>query len=210
MDLGLNGKIALVTGGSRGIGRAAALALAEAGAEVAISYASNEAAAAETVAAIQAKGQRARAWRFDVADLEATHKTVGEIAKAHGGLHVLVANAGIAVDGLAMRFKDEDLEKVFRTNVFGASKSAMDGMARSLARELASRNITCNVVAPGFIETDMTATIPEEARKKLVEQIPAGEIGKAEDIAAAVAFLASDRARYITGQVIEVNGGLHM
>ncbi|MCC7385012.1 MAG: SDR family oxidoreductase [Deltaproteobacteria bacterium] len=249
MDLGLTGKIALVTGGSRGIGRAAAMTLAKAGCDVAISYVANEAAAQETVTAIEGAGGKARAYRFDVADAAATKKSIDEIVKAHGGLHILVANAGIAVDGLAMRFKDEDLERVFRTNVFGAynsakaaiypmmkakwgriifmgsvvgemgnvgqsayagSKAALDGVARSLAREVASRNITANVIAPGFIETEMTGRMTEEMKNALIESIPLGSIGRADDVADLVAFLVSERARYITGQVIHVNGGLYM
>ncbi|MFO0727092.1 MAG: 3-oxoacyl-[acyl-carrier-protein] reductase [Myxococcota bacterium] len=249
MKIDLSGKVALVTGGSRGIGRAVALSLAESGADVALTYASNEAAAKEVVAEIEKRGGKAQAIHLDVVDSAATKKVIDDLAKAKGGIHILVANAGIAIDGLVMRMKDDDLDKLFRTNVFGAyyaarsvvfpmmkarfgriiflgsvvgemgnagqsayagTKSAMEGIAKSLARELASRNITANVVAPGFIETDMTTKIPEEARKALLASIPLGEIGKPEDIADAITFLCSEKARYITGQTLHVNGGLSM
>lgn len=249
MDLGLNGKIALVTGGSRGIGRACATALATEGADVVISYGSNEAAAQETVAAIEAAGGKASAKKFDVGDPAACKEAVDAIVKEKGGLHVLVNNAGIAVDGLLMRFKDEDLRRIFETNVFGAfylaraatrpmmkakwgriimmgsvvgemgntgqaayaaTKASLDGLAKSIARELASRNVTANVIAPGFIDTDMTNALPEEAQKGLLDQIPTGRMGLAEEIADAVLFLASERAGYVTGQVLNVNGGLYM
>jgi 3-oxoacyl-[acyl-carrier protein] reductase len=245
----MEGRIALVTGGSRGIGRACAVALAKAGADVTISYTSNEAAAQETINLIQSTGGKAAMVKFDVADSAACQEAVESISKTKGGLHILVNNAGISIDGLLMRYKDEDLEKIFRTNVFGAfylaraasrpmmkarwgrivmmgsvvgemgntgqtayagTKAALDGMAKSLARELASRNITTNVVAPGFIDTDMTRALPEAAQKGLLEQIPLGAMGTAEDIANAVAFLCSDNAKYITGQVLGVNGGLYM
>lgn len=249
MDLGLTGKTALVTGGSRGIGRATALALAQAGVQVNISYSSNEAAAQETVAMVEAAGGRCFATKFDVADAEANREAVEKIVKEQGGLHILVANAGVALDGLLMRFKDEDLDKTFKTNVFGAfygaraasrpmmkarfgriifmssvvgemgnvgqtayagSKAALIGMAKSMAKELASRNITVNVVAPGFIETDMTSGMNEDMKKYLSDNIPLGGVGKPEQVADAVAFLASERAAYITGHVLDVNGGLYM
>ncbi|MBK8013281.1 MAG: 3-oxoacyl-ACP reductase FabG [Deltaproteobacteria bacterium] len=249
MDLALQDKVALVTGGSRGIGRAIALALAQEGADVTFSYTSNEEAAQATIGAIEAAGGRASARRFDVKDPEACRAEVDALVKAKGSLHILVNNAGVALDGLLMRYKDVDLHRSFETNVFGpfylaraasrammkakwgriimlgsvigemgnvgqsayaATKAALDGLTRSLARELASRSITANVVAPGYIDTDMTKALPDEARARLVEMIPAGSVGSPEDIAHTVAFLASERARYITGQVIEVNGGLHM
>lgn len=249
MDLGLKDKVALVTGGSRGIGRAIAEALAREGAKVCFTYTSNEAAAQETVAAIEAAGGSASAKKFDVGDAEAAKAAVDELVKTEGGLHILVNNAGVSIDGLLMRYKDDDLARIFQTNVFGAfylaraasrpmmkarwgrivmlgsvvgetgnvgqaayasTKAALDGMAKSLARELASRNITANVVAPGYIGTDMTSTISEEMKTMMLSSIPAGEMGKPEDIADAVAFLCSDRARYITGQVVNVNGGMYM
>lgn len=245
----LEGKVALVTGGSRGIGRAVAEKLAGAGATVVFSYVSNEAAAQEVVAGIEARGGKAQALRFDVGDSEAVKAAVTQIGKDHGGPHILVANAGISLDGLLLRYPDEDLERSFRTNVYGAfycaraaarammkakwgriilmgsvvgetgnggqaayaaTKSALDGMARSIARELASRGVTANVVAPGYIATDMTGSLPEEVRAQIAASVPLGYVGAPEDIAEAVLFLSSDRARYITGQVLQVNGGMHM
>jgi 3-oxoacyl-[acyl-carrier protein] reductase len=249
MDLGLSGKVALVTGGSRGIGRAAALGLAKAGAKVAISYTNNEDAAQETVRAIEAAGGKGSLHRFDVGDSAAVREVIDGIVEQEGGLHILVANAGVAVDGLLLRYRDEDLDRIFRTNVFGAfyaaraaarammkarfgriimmgsvvgemgnsgqvayagTKAALEGMAKSIARELASRGITANVIAPGFIETDMTKGMPDEAKKALIASIPVGSMGRPEDVADAVVFLASERARYVTGQVLNVNGGLYM
>ena len=245
----LKEKVALVTGGSRGIGRATAIKLAEAGATVVISYNSNVDAANETLSAIEAAGGQGVAMQFDVGDSAAVKAAIKEITKTQGGLHIVVANAGVAIDGLLMRFSDDDLDRIFRTNVYGAfycakaaarpmmkaqwgriifmgsvvgetgnggqsayasTKSALDGMAKSLARELASRNITANVIAPGYIETDMTRALPEEAREALTTAIPLGRVGQPEDIAEAVLFLASDRGRYITGQVLNVNGGMYM
>jgi 3-oxoacyl-[acyl-carrier protein] reductase len=249
MDLELSGKIALVTGGSRGIGRACALQLAKEGADVTISYTANEDAAKSTVDAIQKAGGKATALRFDVADAEACRNAVDTVVKEKGNLHIVVANAGISIDGLLLRFKDEDFEKIFKTNVFGnfylikaasrpmmkakwgrvilmgsvvgqmgntgqlpyaATKSALEGMAKSLARELASRNITANVVSPGFIDTDMTKALPEQAKQAMLSQIPLGRMGLSDEVADAVAFLASERARYVTGQVLGVNGGMYM
>lgn len=249
MDLGLSGKIALVTGGSRGIGKACALALAKEGADVTISFTSNEIAAQETVDALRAHHGKGEMVRFDVGDAAAGQAAIDALVKSKGGLQVLVNNAGVAIDGLVMRFKDEDLEKIFKTNVFGAytlsraacrammkarwgriimmgsvvgemgntgqsayaaTKSALEGLSKSLARELASRNITCNVVSPGFIDTDMTKGMTETMRAALLSQIPLGAMGSAEDIADAVTWLSSERARYVTGQVLSVNGGLYM
>ena len=249
MDLELKGKVALVTGGSRGIGRAIATALAREGADVTLTYGARADAAEETVSAIEAAGGSASAVGFDVKDPAACKAAVDDIAKTKGGLHILVNNAGVAIDNLLMRFKDEDLDTIFRTNVFGpfalsravtrpmmksrwgriinlgsvvgemgnsgqtayaATKAALDGLSKSLARELASRNITCNVVAPGFIGTDMTQDLPEEAKTKMLEAIPLGAMGTPEDVADAVCFLASDRAKYITGHVLHVNGGMYM
>jgi 3-oxoacyl-[acyl-carrier protein] reductase len=249
MDLGISGRIALVTGGSRGIGRATALALAQEGADVTLSYTSNEDAARSTVEAIRAAGGKADMKRFDVGDAAACKQAVEELVAEKGGLHILVNNAGVSIDGLLLRYKDEDLDRIFRTNVFGsfylaraaarpmmkarfgriimmgsvvgemgntgqaayaATKSALHGMAKSMAKELASRNITVNVIAPGFIATDMTSTMTEEMKQALLGTIPSGEMGSGEDIADAVRFLASARARYITGHVLDVNGGLYM
>jgi len=249
MDLGLNGKIALVTGGSRGIGRACVFALAREGAKVVFTFAGNQAAADETVAAAGALSGTVEAKKSDVADPESAKALVGEVVQAHGALHILVNNAGLALDGLLMRYKDEDLERIFRTNVFGAfylcraaarpmmkakfgriimmgsvvgemgnvgqaayagTKAALDGIAKSIAKELATRGITANVVAPGFIQTDMTDAMTDDAKKMLVEMVPTQSLGTVEDVAEAVLFLASERARYITGHVLDVNGGLYM
>ncbi|MEW6433259.1 MAG: 3-oxoacyl-[acyl-carrier-protein] reductase [Myxococcota bacterium] len=242
-------KVALVTGGSRGIGRAIAVELARRGATVVLSYAGNEAAAAETVKTITDAGGKAKAVRFDVADTEACAKAVDEVVKEFGRLDVLVNNAGVAIDGLLMRFKDEDWDKTLDTNLKGAfalmraasrpmmkqkggaivnlssvvgemgnagqaayaaSKAGLIGLTKSVARELASRNIRVNCVTPGFITTDMTAALNAELKEKMAAAIPLSRIGKAEEVAAAVAFLASDAASYITGEVLKVNGGMYM
>ncbi len=249
MEFGLDGRIALVTGGSRGIGRACALALAREGVQVTITYAGNEAAARETVQLATDLPGAVTAVQSDVQDPAQAKTLVEEIAKEHGGLHIVVNNAGVALDGLLMRYKDDDLERVFRTNVFGSfylcraaarfmmkarfgriimmgsvvgemgnvgqsayagTKAALDGMAKSMAKELASRGITANVVAPGFVQTDMTDAMTEEMKKALIDAVPMKSLGKVDDIADAVVFLASERARYITGHVLNVNGGLYM
>jgi len=242
-------KVALVTGGSRGIGRAIAVELGKRGATVVLSYAGNEAAAAETVKTITGAGGKAKAIRFDVADTEACAKAVDEVVKEFGRLDVLVNNAGVAIDGLLMRFKDEDWDKTLDTNLKGAfalmravsrpmmkqkggaivnlssvvgemgnagqaayaaSKAGLIGLTKSIARELASRNIRVNCVTPGFITTDMTAALNAELKEKMAAAIPLSRIGNAEEVAAAVAFLASDAASYITGEVLKVNGGMYM
>jgi len=245
----LDGKIALVTGGSRGIGRACSEALAEQGATVVVNYVKGEAAASEVVAGIVAKGGKAEVCGFDVADSKAVDSAVDGIVKRHGKVDVLVASAGISIDGLLLRLKDEDLEKLFATNVRGsiacaracsrsmmrsrwgrivfmssvvgemgnvgqtayaASKAALIGAAKSIAREYASRSLTVNVVAPGFIDTDMTSTMTPEMKEQLNKLIPLGRTGAARDIASACVYLASDEAGYVTGQVLRVNGGMHM
>jgi len=244
-----SGKVAFVTGGSRGIGRAIATALGRGGATVVIGYAGNEEAAKETCRLIESAGGRAEARRFDVADSAACQAAIEETVKAHGGLHVLVNNAGVAIDQLLVRLKDEDLERQLAINLkaafylcraaarpmmkqrqgsivnlgsvvgemgnvgqtaYAATKAGLVGFTKSLARELASRNIRANVVTPGFIDTDMTRELPEEVRAKMLESIPLGRLGSAEEVAAVVAFLASDAASYVTGEVIRVNGGMLM
>jgi 3-oxoacyl-[acyl-carrier protein] reductase len=245
----LDGKVALVTGGSRGIGRACCEALAEQGATVIVNYVRGEAAAREVAGAVAAKGGKADVSGFDVADSKAVDAAVDAIAKAHGKIDILVANAGISIDGLLLRLKDEDLEKLFATNVRGAiacaracsrgmmrarwgrivfmssvvgemgnvgqtayaaSKAAVIGAAKSIAREYASRSLTVNVVAPGYIDTDMTATMSAEMKEQLAKIIPLGRTGAARDIAAACAYLASEEAGYVTGQVLRVNGGMYV
>ena len=245
----LAGKIAIVTGGSRGIGRATSVALAQAGALVLVNYRSNEEAARETVRLIEEAGGQAELAAFDVADPDSVDQSIKEALTRHGRIDILVNNAGISIDQLLLRVSAKDLEMTWATNVNGAvycakacirpmmkkrwgriinlssvvaesgnagqavysaSKAALLGLTRSLAREYASRGITVNAVAPGFIETDMTADLPEAARQGIVDQTPLGRIGRPEEVAAAVVFLASEEAGYITGQVVRVNGGMHV
>jgi 3-oxoacyl-[acyl-carrier protein] reductase len=244
-----HGRVVLVTGGSRGIGRACAVAFAKAGAKVIIGYAHNEAAAQETVSALSNALGVGAALRLDVADAQACAAAVESIIKEHGRFDVLVNNAGIAVDGLVMRLKDDDWDRQINTNLKGAfaliraasrqmmkqkagvivnissvvgetgnagqaaysaSKAGLIGLTKSVARELASRNIRVNAVSPGFIATDMTSAIPGPAKDKLLDSIPLARLGTAEEVAQAVLFLASDAASYITGEVLKVNGGMYM
>ena len=241
------GQVALVTGASRGIGAAIALELARKGLRV-IGTATTEAGAAKIKEALAAY-PGCDALALDVTNGAASEAAVDALVKAQGGLHVLVNNAGITRDNLAMRMKDEEwdavidanLKGVFRmsravmrtmmkqrygriiniTSVVGASgnpgqanyaaaKAGVAGMTRALARELGSRNITVNCIAPGFIETDMTAGLSEDQQKALLTQIPLGHLGKPSDIAHAVVYLASPQASYVTGQELHVNGGMHM
>ena len=243
--MSLNGKTALVTGASRGIGRAIALRLAEDGANVAVIYAGSADKAEAVVNEITALGVNAKAYRCNVADSAAVNETVKAVTNDLGKIDILVNNAGITRDGLMLRMKDEDFDAVLDTNLKGAfnmiracysgfirkksgriinissvsgimgnagqanysaSKAGVIGLTKSVARELASRGITCNAVAPGFIQTDMTGNLGDN--NPLLNSIPLGRMGKPEDIAAAVAFLASDSAAYITGEVLKVDGGL--
>ena len=241
-------KTAFITGASRGIGRACALALANQGYRVVVA-ARDKAKLDELVAELQAQGKEAFAVTIDLSSGDSIKEAFSTAAKEFGRIDVLVNNAGITKDGLAMRMKREDWESVITTNLTGAflciqqvmsgmmkerwgriinisslvaeagnpgqanyvaSKAGLIGLTKSLAQEIASRNITVNAVTPGFIETDMTAVLSEELKAKMLEQIPLKRMGKAEDIAAAVVFLASEGANYITGHVLSVNGGMYM
>lgn len=245
----LKDKVALVTGGSRGLGRAIALKLAENGASVAIFYAGNAQKAAETVAEAEALGAKARAYQVNVADFAAVEEAVKAVKADFGGVDILVNNAGITRDKLTMRMSAEDFDDVLSVNLNGAfhtiralysdfvrrrsgriinitsvsglmgnpgqanyaaSKAGLVGLTKTIAKELAGRGITCNAIAPGFIETDMTAAMNEGALTKALELVPMKRMGQPEDIANAVLFLAGDTAAYITGSVLQVDGGLYM
>jgi 3-oxoacyl-[acyl-carrier protein] reductase len=244
----LTDKVALVTGASRGLGKAIALALAAEGASIA-AVARSEEALKETLEAIRAAGGVAEAFALDVADESAVEFAVEKIVERFQHVDVLVNNAGVTRDGLLMRMKSEDWDAVINTNLKGAflltkpvgrlmvkqrsgriinissviglmgnagqanyaaSKAGLIGFTKSVAREFATRNITCNVVCPGFIETDMTRGLGDVLRKKLLEQIPLQRLGQPEDVAGVVAFLCSPAASYITGQILTVDGGMVM
>ncbi len=246
-EMKFEGQVALVTGASRGIGAAIAHELAHRGLQVIGTATSDD--GAQKVSAALAPFNGCRGVRLNVNDAEGCEALIDTIVKQHGGLHVLINNAGITRDNLAMRMKDGEWDEVLDTNLkavfrlsravirpmmkqrygriisitsvvgasgnagqanYAAAKAGVAGMTRALARELGSRNITVNCVAPGFIETDMTAQLPEEQQKALLGQIPLGHLGKPADIAHAVAYLASPHAGYVTGQELHVNGGMHM
>lgn len=242
-------KVALITGGSRGIGRAVCLELAEGGADIALCYAGNESAANETTEACRALGARVLALRCDVTDASAVKEMVAAAVKEFGRIDILINNAGITRDGLLMTMPESDFDAVMNTNLKGAflctkavsrqmirqrygrivnlssvvglhgnagqanyaaSKAGIIGLTKSAAKELASRGITVNAIAPGYIATDMTAVLPDEVTEKVLAGIPAARLGEAQEVAKAVAFLASDAAAYITGQVLPVDGGMGM
>jgi 3-oxoacyl-[acyl-carrier protein] reductase len=245
----LKDKIAIVTGASRGIGRAIALSLAEAGADVVVNYAGSETAAREVAGEIEKLGRKSLVVQTDVANSEQVGQMVQQTLDHFGRIDILINNAGITRDNLLMRMKDEEWDQVINTNLKGvyncikavtrpmmkqrsgriinissvvgslgnpgqanyvAAKAGVIGLTKSVAREMASRGITVNAVAPGFIETDMTAKLSEDLQTSLLAQIPLQRLGQPEDIAQLVRFLASDQASYITGQTMHVDGGMYM
>jgi 3-oxoacyl-[acyl-carrier protein] reductase len=245
----LENKIALVTGGSRGIGRAICVRLAAMGATVGVNYVANPAAAEATLEQIRACGGQGFTVRFDVADPEAVQQSFKDVIATYGQIDILVNNAGITRDGLIARMSENDWDSVLNTNLKGAflcskavtrtmmkkrwgriinvssvvgfvgnggqvnyaaAKAGLTGLTKSMARELAGRNITVNCVAPGYIVTDMTDGLTEDVQETLKAQIPLGTLGTPEDVAAAVAFLASADSNYVTGQTLHVNGGMYM
>jgi 3-oxoacyl-[acyl-carrier protein] reductase len=249
MQIRLDERVALVTGGSRGIGRAIAQSLATTGATVVVNYRGNQAAADETVASIEAAGGKAVAIQADVANAEDVERLFKEVTERFGRIDILVNNAGITRDTLMLRMKDDDWDAVMDTNLRGlflctraalrpmtrarwgriinitsvvglmgnagqanyaAAKAGIIGFSKSVAREIGSRSITVNAVAPGFIDTELTAVLGPEMREALIKQIPLGRLGAPEDVASLVTFLASEQAAYITGQTFNTDGGMVM
>jgi 3-oxoacyl-[acyl-carrier protein] reductase len=249
VSAGLQGQVALVTGASRGIGRAIAERLAREGALVLVNYVQQQAAAEETCAAIAANGGQAALCRFDIANGAEVTAAVQQAMECHGKIDVLVNNAGLSIDNLLLRLKEEEWDRVIDVNLKGAflctkavvrsmlkqkggriinltsvvaqtgnagqaaytaAKAGVIGFTKTMAKELASRSITVNAVAPGFIETDMTGSLPDQVKSGYLSLIPAGRWGTTAEVAELVAFLAGPLAGYITGQVINVNGGMYM
>lgn len=245
----LNDQVALITGASRGIGRAIALSLGQAGARVMVNYRGNHAAGEETIGAVVARGGHGELCPFDVGDEAQVDEAVKKIVDRHKKLDILVNNAGVTSDNLLMRIKPAEWDQVIGTNLKGtvlctkivsrymirqrsgriinmssvvgqtgnagqslyaASKAGIVGFTKAVARELASRNVTVNAVAPGFIETDMTAKLPEKVRDDFLHTIPLGRFGTCDEVAEMIVFLAGQGAGYITGQVFSINGGLYM
>jgi len=249
LTLDLSGKIALVTGAGRGIGRATAVKLGAAGAKVAVNYNASEAPAQEVVEAIASAGGEAKAIKADVSQVDQVDSMVNALVKEWGRIDILVNNAGITRDNLMMRMSQDEWDAVIDTNLrsayfttravlrpmlrnrcgriislssvvgltgnagqanYAAAKAGIIGFTKSIAREVGSRNITANAIAPGFIQTDITAGLPEELKASMLKQIPAERYGEPDDVANAILFLASDLAAYITGQVLNVDGGMVM
>jgi 3-oxoacyl-[acyl-carrier protein] reductase len=249
VTLDLSGKIALITGAGRGIGRATALKLGAAGAKIAVNYNASEAAAEEVVGAIASAGGEARAIKADVSQSAQVDKMVNALVKEWGKVDILVNNAGITRDNLMMRMSQDEWDAVIDTNLrsayfttravlrpmlrnrwgriislssvvgltgnagqanYAAAKAGIIGFTKSIAREVGGRNITANAIAPGFIQTDITAGLPETLKADMLKQIPADRYGEPEDVANAILFLASDLASYVNGQVLNVDGGMVM
>jgi 3-oxoacyl-[acyl-carrier protein] reductase len=245
----LKGKTAVITGGSRGIGKAIALKMAEQGADVAIIYSGNEKAALETCELITSLGVKAKEYRCNVSVFDETKIVTDNIIQDFGGIDILVNNAGIVRDGLVLSMKEEDFDAVIDTNLKGAfnmikqiypilmrkrsgriinissvsglmgnpgqanyssAKAGLIGLTKTVAKELAARNVTCNAIAPGFIATDMTAALSDKVKEAAINQIPMKRMGNPEDIANVAVFLASDNAGYITGEIIKIDGGLYI